>query len=299
MTDPQPQFTALLSNRALHRLERMRIQLRRRFTNPHRGEHLAGRGGTSTEFSDYRDYVPGDDTRFVDWNIFARLHRPYIKLFHLEEELHILLLIDASTSMLFEDKLVRAAQLAAAFGVMGAMSGERVSAWVFRDRKQRPVDLPPLRGRAGFKRLFEFLESIEGGGDCPLEAGIESVLAHHRGRGAAMVFSDFLTVGDLKRPFNALTSAGLEVFALQILGPTEIDPALEEDVRLVDAETGRSLDVSSAPDLLTYYRQYRDAHTDRIASLARRRAGRFLSLSAGLDPDRILFELLPRKGWVR
>jgi uncharacterized protein (DUF58 family) len=76
----RPQLTALLDNDVLNLLERLRINSSRRFTNKHRGEHLSGRGGTSTEFSDYRDYVPGDDVRFVDWNIFARLHRPYLKL---------------------------------------------------------------------------------------------------------------------------------------------------------------------------------------------------------------------------
>ncbi|MFC1806656.1 DUF58 domain-containing protein, partial [Planctomycetota bacterium] len=73
----QAQMTALLGNRALGRLEQMRINASRRFTNKSRGEHLIGRGGTSTEFSDFRDYSPGDDVRFVDWNAFARLNRPY------------------------------------------------------------------------------------------------------------------------------------------------------------------------------------------------------------------------------
>ncbi len=79
------ELTSLLDNELLARLGRMRIQAIRRRTNRAQGEHLAGKGGASTEFADYRDYVPGDDMRFVDWNIFFRLHRPYVKLFRLEE----------------------------------------------------------------------------------------------------------------------------------------------------------------------------------------------------------------------
>ena len=125
----RPQMTTLLANSVLNRLERLRISPAGRRTSRSRGEHLSGKGGTSTEFCDYRDYAPGDDTRFVDWNIFARLHRPYLKQFHKEEERHVVLLMDASASMKFDDKLSLAKPLAAAFGVMGLLNNERVSAY--------------------------------------------------------------------------------------------------------------------------------------------------------------------------
>src|SRR4029434_965940 len=102
------QITSLLTNRDLDRLARLRLNTSRRFTNRARGEHFASKGGTSTEFCDYRDYAAGDDVRFVDWNIFARIQRPYLKQFHQEEELHVALLVDASRSMLFEGKFALA-----------------------------------------------------------------------------------------------------------------------------------------------------------------------------------------------
>ena len=107
------QFTSLLENSTLARVERMRLTPLRRLTNRSRGEHLAGKGGTSTEFNDYRDYVAGDDMRYVDWNIFSRLNRPYLKLYRHEEEMHVVVLLDASSSMLFGSKFERARQLAA------------------------------------------------------------------------------------------------------------------------------------------------------------------------------------------
>src|SRR5579862_329642 len=149
----EPQFTRLLSNATLHRLERMRLNSNRRFTNRGRGEHLAGKGNSTTQFCDYRDYTAGDDTRFIDWNIFSRLHRPYLKVFHQEEELHVLILVDASSSMIFENKLALAKQLAAAFGVLGLRNTERVSAYALRAAGS-PDRLAPCTGRASMTKLF-------------------------------------------------------------------------------------------------------------------------------------------------
>ncbi|MEI9896542.1 MAG: DUF58 domain-containing protein [Chthoniobacter sp.] len=140
------------------------------------------KGGTSTEFCDYRDYTAGDDVRFVDWNIFARIQRPYLKQFHQEEELHVAVLIDASRSMLFEEKFALAQRLAAALGVLGLRGGEKISAYALGTVGPAPR-LPPSRGRSAQGKLFAFLENIEGGGDTPVERGIEGFLRQHSGRG--------------------------------------------------------------------------------------------------------------------
>ncbi len=298
LTTPKSQFTSLLSNDALARVERMTINSLRRWTSKSRGEHFAAKGGTSTEFCDFRDYVPGDDTRFVDWNIFARLNRPYLKIFHLEEEQNVVLLVDASSSMLFEGKLDRAKQLAAAFGVMGLRNVERVSVYACNKTGGAPARLPPCRGRMSMLKLFHFLEGIEGGGDAPLEHAVEQTLKYHTGRGVAVVLSDFFTFGDVKRGLNALFSAGLEVMAVQILGPSEIDPQVTGDLRLVDCETAQTLDVSSAADLLTIYQEYRGAFEENLRTLCQQRSGRFLCVSAAEPIENILFDLLRRKGWA-
>lgn len=288
------QLTSLFPNTVLDRLQRLRICSGRRFTSRARGEHLAGKGGTSTEFCDYRDYVEGDDTRFVDWNIFARLQRPYLKQFHREEEQHVVLLVDASGSMLFEQKLQRAKQLAAAFGVMGLLNHERVSVFP----SNATVHLPPCTGRTSMARLFTFLEAIEGGGEAPLEVAIESVLKFHRGRGVCVIASDFLTFGDLKRGFNRLRATGLELVGLQILGPSEIEPPVTGDVRFVDVETADTLDVSSAADLVAIYQEYRASYERELVALCQQRAGRFVSLDSLAPLEWVLFDLLRRRGWI-
>lgn len=293
------QFTRLLGNDTLARLERMRLVPTRRLTNRSQGEHLSGKGGTSTEFSDYRDYVAGDDVRYVDWNIFSRLNRPYVKLYRYEEEMHVVVLIDASSSMMFEGKFERAKQLAAAFGLMGLMNVERVSVYACNHAGSAPAMLPPCSGRASRKRLFDFLEGIDGGGDFPIDLAAEAALRRHRGRGIVVLLSDFLTFGDLQRPLNMLFSAGLEIFAVQILGPTELNPEVTGDLRFVDAESGLTLDISSAGDLLGIYHEHRLALEEELSLLCRQRAGKFLSIDAQSPLEWVLFDLLRRRGWVR
>ncbi len=283
----------------LNRVERMRLNPRRRLTNRSRGEHLAGKGGSSTDFADYRDYVAGDDIRNVDWNIFARLQRPYIKQFLHEEELHVVLIVDASTSMMFDDKLLRARQLAAALGIMGLLSVERVSVFVGHQVADQSFMLPPGTGRPRVRRLLEFLEKTEGGGAVPVEDMIETMLKFHRGRGIAVILSDFLTFTDLSRSLNMLFSSGLEIWGLQILGSSEIDPDVQGDLRFVDSETGGTLDVTNAGELLNVYQAQRLALQELIDGQCRRRNGRFLSIDAGEPLEGILFDRLCRHGWVQ
>lgn len=298
MSAPRPQLTSLLSNETLDRLARLRINPVRRQTNRSRGEHLAAKGGTSTEFCDFRDYAPGDDLRFVDWNIFSRLNRPYVKQFHQEEEMHVAILLDASSSMGLGEKLPLARKLAAAFGVIAMRNREKVSVHALRSAGT-PRSMPACTGRASERKLFAFLENVEAGGDAPIEEGVEAFLRQHSGRGVVVLLSDFLTAGDLRRAFNLLHGAGLEVMALQLLAPEEIDPELAGDLRLVDCETGAHLDISSAAELLAIYQEYRTGHERTLKALAERRAGRFLCVNTAEPFAAVFFDRLRRRGWIK
>lgn len=298
MTTAASQFTTLFDNHTLNVIERMRLRPIRRLTNRSRGEHLSGKGGSSTDFADYRDYAAGDDLRYVDWNIFARLRRPYIKQFQHEEEMHVVVLVDASTSMLFEDKLLRARQLAAAFGIMGLLNVERVSTYAIHSRQGQPWMLPPGSGRTRIRQLLGFLEQVEGGGDTPIEKAIETMLRFHRGRGVAILLSDFLTFGDLSRPMNLLFSAGLEVWGIQILAESEINPNVQGDLRFVDSESQETLDITNASELLNVYQDQRLWLQQTLDTMCRSRQGRFLSVNSASSLTSILFDQLCRQGWI-
>jgi uncharacterized protein (DUF58 family) len=294
-----PHLTTLLDNAALARLERLRLVLRRRFPSRHGGEHLVGRSGTSTEFSDYRDYTEGDDVRFVDWNAFARLRRPYLKLYEDEEALHVVLLVDISGSMGIDGKARCACGLAAGLGVAALCGGERLSVYAFGAREPGIRRLGPLAGRGCLPRLFRFLESPAGEGDVILDEAIGQLLRLHGGRGATLVISDFLTPNSLGESLGRLYAAGQELMAVQVLGPSEIEPDLDRDVRLVDAETGRTMDVSATAELLRVYHEYRESVTREVERLCRLRGGRFLLVRSDSAPEGVFFERMRRGGWLR
>lgn len=298
MTESKRQLTPLFDNSTLKRIERMRLAPLRRLTNRSRGEHLAGKGGSSTDFADYRDYAIGDDTRYIDWNIFARLRRPYIKQFLHEEELHVVILIDVSASMNFEAKLERAKQLAAAFAIMGLLNMERVSVHAIGQPAGKPSMLPPGTGRTRIRAVLNYIEGIESGGDMPIESAIEQMLKFHRGRGIAILLSDFLTLGDLSRSLNLLFSSGLETWGLQISSELELNPVVEGDLRFVDSETQETLDITNVGELLNLYHEHRTWQQEDLHQQCRRRNGRFLPISTATELSTVLFDTLSRKGWV-
>ena len=294
-----PQLTSLLSNDLLARLERLRINPRRRKTNRAHGEHLSGKGGTSIDFSDYRDYVAGDDLRYVDWNVFSRLNQPYLKLYAHEEEMQIPILLDASTSMNYEGKFELAKQIAAAFGMTALTSVEKVSVYSCAQVGKPPAIFPPTRGRAAVRRFLSFMEELTPGGTFPIEQAIEDVLQRRRGRGVVVVISDFLTFGDVGRAFNLLHGSGLEIFAIQILAPSERNPELTGDFRFVDSESGGTLDISSVGELLSLYQSHRQALEDHLANECQKRDGRFMSLTSHQPIRNVVFDELVRKGWIK
>lgn len=149
------------------------------------------------------------------------------------------------------------------------------------------------------KRVFKFLEEIPAGGDFPIEEAVEAALIQHRGRGIVVLLSDFLTFGALERPMNMLFSAGLEVFAVQLLSGIELNPELTGDLRFVDSETGQTLDISSVGDLIGFYHEHLNGLQDHLATLCRQRSGRFICLDSSLPLDEILFDVMKRKGWLQ
>ncbi|MDA3962312.1 MAG: DUF58 domain-containing protein [Planctomycetota bacterium] len=293
------QLSSVLGNEVIARIERLRLAGSNRFTDRTRGDRITGRGGSSIEFADYRDYQHGDDIRGVDWNIFARLGKPYLKLYRQEQERHVTILIDTSASMGFGTKLHRARQFAAACAIMGLIGGERVSIYLAGHEPRQVQRLGPVRGRPSLRRVLAFLEDVSSGGAVAIDQAVDAMLARHHGRGLCVVLSDFLTEHDPKRLSGALFAAGLETWAVQILDPIELDPSIEGDQRLVDSETGAHLDVSGAGGLLGLYQEHLASISDELATACKGRGGRAMQLSAGEDFTTQLFDRWRRAGWVR
>ena len=167
----------------LAQLERLELVRRKIFRGRMKGERRSKRKGQSVEFADFRNYVPGDDLRFIDWNTYARLDRLFLKLFLEEEDLHFYALIDASPSMDFgtPTKLQYAKQLAAALGFIGLVRADRVRIETLgQSLRQRG---PVLRGRKSVWRMLDYLTGIEPGETVSLADGGQELLHSQLGQG--------------------------------------------------------------------------------------------------------------------
>src|SRR6266852_3693555 len=171
---PETQTQPLLDPDFLARLEQLELVSRKIFLGRLKGERRSKRKGQSVEFADYRNYVVGDDLRFLDWNLFARLDRLFIRLFMEEEDLHFYVLIDNSLSMDFGEptKLHFAKQLAAALGFIGLVNMDRVVIEAFND--QLTQSMPAVRGRRSLWRMMDFLRKIESAGPSDLRRALRS-----------------------------------------------------------------------------------------------------------------------------
>ena len=259
----------LLSSEFLTQLERLALVSRRAFRGRMRGERKSPRKGMSVEFSDYRQYGVGDDLRYVDWNIYGRLDRLYLKLFVDEEDLCLHLLLDGSGSMSFGEpsKLRYAARLAAALGFVGLVNHERVGVAIVRDRMAEGWS--PTRGRGQFLSLLDFAGRLRAGGLTELSEDLAAYALRSREAGVAVLISDLLDPAGYERGLKALLERRFDVHVIHVLAPEEVDPTLAGDLRLTDAETGEVRDLTMDGEAMGDYRQRLGEFLARAESFCR------------------------------
>jgi uncharacterized protein (DUF58 family) len=245
----------LLSADFLSQLERLALLSRRSFRGKVKGERRSPRKGSSVEFSDYRPYGVGDDLRYVDWNVYGRLDRLYLKLFVDEEDLCLHLLVDASASMAFGEpsKLNFARRLAAGLAFVGLVNLERVGVAMLRDRVAEGWS--PARGRQQVLPLLEFLGRVEPAGRTSLNAALMAYALRAREIGLAVIISDLMDADGYERGLKALLERRFDIHVIHLLGPEEMQPGFAGDLRLVDAETREERDLTLDAEALRSYRQ--------------------------------------------
>jgi uncharacterized protein (DUF58 family) len=218
------------------------------------GERRSTKRGTSVEFADYRDYSRGDDLRRIDWNIYARLERPFIKLFEEEEDLAVQVLLDASKSMGWgedrndtseatNNKWNLARELAAALGYIALVSGDRLSVKTLSGPSTGST-FGPVRGRGHILRLLEWLEDQSTQGPTDLNGSLRSQEFQRIRTGLTVLISDLFSPTGFVEGLNSLAARGHDIVLLHTLSPDEIEPQLDGDLRLLDIETGNSQDVT-------------------------------------------------------
>ena len=223
-----------------------------------KGERRSTRRGSSVEFADYRDYTPGDDLRLLDWNVYARLERPFIKLLEEEEDLAVHVLVDASRSMDWgegaQHKFSYALWLAAALAAIALGAGDQLTVALLH-HQENPSQYGPARGTQHLLPLLSFLEDQKTAGTTDLEASLRQYSLTARRAGLMFVVSDLFSPGELLTGLKRLRSQGHEINLLHLLHPHEIEPPLAGDLSLVDVETGQTQEVSIDGSMRNLYRQ--------------------------------------------
>ncbi len=307
------------------RLDRLDVLSRKVFSGKLPGERRSRRRGSSVEFDDYRNYVPGDDLRRIDWNVFARLDRFFVKLFREEEDQALILVVDASPSMDAgsPSKLVFAQRLAMALGYIGLVNHQRVVAAVI-GAPGRPVlqQLAPIRGRRNTQRLSSFLidnvwppradavDRASAGRDRsganaaePFNEALKALALSRLGKGVLVLCSDFLIREDFRRGLNYLAGrSGFDVHCLRVLSPGELEPEKEGaggvvgDLRLMDSETGAFAEVTVSGALLKRYKDRLTAHIESVRAACAARGMNHAMLRSDTDLTQLLLTYLRRRG---
>lgn len=283
----------LLSPRILARLERLQVSSRRPLVGGLVGDHRSPRFGSSLDFSDYRQYHPGDDLRRVDVNAYARFDRLLLKLFEAEDDVAVRLLVDTSGSM-DGAKLVRAKQFAAAIGFVALTNRDIVTLHTF------PVgnEGPRLLGKTAVPELFARLEALEAQGATPFAAAASAMLARPGPPGITVVISDLLTE-EWDAGLRRLPANRADVAVIQVLDPTDITPAITGDLQLVDSETGATVDVSVSASVAENYTDLASAWLDEVAGRVRRSGAGYARVFTDQDLETALFETFTGSGVLK
>jgi uncharacterized protein (DUF58 family) len=289
----------LLPSDVMAQLERLELVTRKVFRGRMKGERRSKRKGQSVEFADFRQYVPGDDLRSLDWNLYARLDKLIVKLFLEEEDLHFFTLIDASLSMDFGNptKLQYAKQLAAALGFVGLIRTDRVR---IETLGQSAADRGPvLRGRRGVWRMLQYLDGIEAGETVSLAQGVKNFCIRNSGKGIVVLITDLMDKEGYEAALRYLVSQQMDVYVIHVLSQEELDPDVKGDLKLVDCEDQDIAEITVSAPLLAKYKSTLNAFVSGAQEFCNRRGMNYLLANNQTPAKDLIGSYLRRRGLVR
>jgi len=284
----------------LRKLEALTVIAKRARGGDAGAERRGRRVGAGIELADHREYVPGDDVRALDWNLYARTGRPYVRLREEDEDLTLALILDGSASMGVgaPPKLELAARIAAAVAYIGLSSLDRVSVALVAGAVREA--LPPVRGRGGAARVFEMLERATADGQTDLTASARQVLAARGGtrRGLALLISDLHDPAGWLPALDALRTARQEIVVVHVTaaGDASLPPEIDGDVVLEDVETGATCELALTPAARRAHAERWAAGLRAISGACRERAITYLQIDAAIPFEDAVLRLLRTGG---
>ncbi len=279
-----PAAPLLFDSAFLAKLEQLHLLARKIFRGEHHAERRSRQSGSSLEFADHRTYSFGDDLRSIDWNVYARLDRLFVKLFEQEQDLDVHFLIDATPSMqwVLEDgasstivdhpatKFTQSLRIAAALSYIALANLDRVNVAWFGATLGR--DLGLSRGKSQFHKVLEFLRRApDSGGPTVLLPSLRMFAQRMKRRGLVFVISDFLDPAGYEEALALLRHHQFEVHIVQVLDAAELRPPVSGDLRLTECETGEICEITATESLLARYHEEIDAFVSGLEAFCLRR----------------------------
>ena len=309
----------LIDGQLMSRLGQLDLTSRKMFAGKLKGERRSKKRGESVEFADHRQYAIGDDLRHIDWNIYGRLDRFFMKLFVEEEDLSLHIVIDASESSDCgtPNKFFYMQQVALALGYIGLVNLNRVAVTTIggtvrtgeEDAESRTVagdldgpvmhSIRDLRGSRRLADLGRFLCALEPGGRSDFSEVAKRIALSRRGRGVMVVLSDFFMKEGYETGLRLLVGRGYDVFAIQTLSPQEVEPDIKGDLRLRDVEDGDMAEVTISAPLLKKYKQILAAYCTELRDFCARREITSFTIRSDTPIDSLMLDYLRRRGLLR
>jgi len=271
----------IINEEFLQQIESLQTLIKNNVAGMFGGTHKSKSYGSSCEFADYRDYVPGDDITKIDWNAYARFDKLYQKLYLDERQMHTRIYIDASRSMEYgrRDKAEQALRLAATLAYLSLNEMDKVSIYSVKDREIECI-VEGMVGKDAFVTEIGKLNNVEFSGDSYLsDAIVPSSVGY--GDGLSVIISDFLTDNDYENAVNHLVDKRRDVLCIQVLSPDELNPKLRGKVHLFDSEdVEKTYRKNIKKDIMKAYRLALEYATNRINDLCASRGAGYLLVSS-------------------
>jgi uncharacterized protein (DUF58 family) len=291
-----PNKSLLLDPAFMARLDQLDVMSRKLLAGKMKGERRSKRRGQSVEFADYRNYVVGDDLRFIDWNIYGRLDRLFLKLFLEEEDLSLYVLVDVSKSCDYgtPNKAFYLKQVAAALGYIGLVNYNRVTIAAMADGIV--AETGAMRGRRRVAPMIDFIQKLEPQGASHFTEACRRFALQHRQKGVCVVLSDFFVKEGFETGLRYVAGGKYDLFCVQALAPQEIEPDLQGDLKLRDVEDDDMAEVSITQPLIKQYKSNLNAYCLALKDYITRRGGTYLFTSTAVPFDTLVLNYLRERG---
>lgn len=281
------------------KLDYLALVSRKVFTGRMRAERRTKKSGSGIEFADHRDYQPGDDFRYLDWNVYRRFGRLLVRLFEEEEDLSIYFIVDASASMAFGDgaKLKQAKRIAAALAYVGLANLDRVCIVSTTDKVLDRMQ--ETRGKARIFKVFRFLRELQPEGQTDLRQALKTFVAQHKKRGLVVLISDLYDPAGFEQGINVLRYNKYDPYVVHITDKREQKPDLFGDVLLYDCETGDEREVTVTRAVLERFAEVHKQYQVEIERFCSSRQVPYITADVSIAFDELVLRVFRRGGFLK